>query len=275
MLAEIIGGYWSNSLALLSDAGHMFTDVAALALSFFAMRFAARPATPSKTYGFHRLEILAALANGVALIVLSLFICIEAFHRLREPEAVQGWTLIWISCGGLVVNLISAKLLSHDHHHNLNMRGAFLHVLGDLLGSVAAILAGVLIVWRDWRWADAVFSLFISVLIVYSAWRLVVESVNVLLEGVPAHINPTAVQAALREIAGVQTVHDLHIWTLTSGRNIITAHIVISDGRDGRESQRILQQARALLAQQFALHHATLQIEEPMELVTIQKRKSA
>jgi cobalt-zinc-cadmium efflux system protein len=272
MLAEAAGGYWSNSLALLSDAGHMFTDVAALALSFFALRFAARPATASKTYGFHRLEILAALANGVALIVLSLFISWEAVHRLRAPEAVQGWALIWIACGGLVVNLVSAWMLSHDHQHSLNVRGAFLHVLSDLLGSVAAIVAGVLVVWRDWRWADPAFSLLISVLIVYSAWRLVVESVNVLLEGVPAHINPTAVQTALRNIAGVQTVHDLHIWTLTSGRNIITAHIVV---RDERESQRILQEARALLLKQFALDHATLQLETPTELVTIQRRKTA
>ena len=139
MLAEAIGGYLANSLALLSDAGHMLTDVAALTLSLFAVRFASRPATPRKTYGFYRLEILAALANGVTLIVLSLLICVEAYHRLRSPEAVQGGTLIWISTGGLAVNLISAWMLSHSHDENLNVRGALLHVLGDLLGSVAAI----------------------------------------------------------------------------------------------------------------------------------------
>ena len=270
MLAEVVGGYWSNSLALLSDAGHMFTDVAALALSFFAMRFAARPATPNKTYGFYRLEILAALANGAALIVLSLLICFEAFHRMREPEAVQGWALVWIACGGLVVNLISAKLLSHDHHHSLNVRGAFLHVLGDLLGSVAAIAAGLLIVWRGWLWADAIFSVIISLLIIFSAWRLVIESVNVLLEATPSHINPAAVEAALREIAGVQAVHDLHIWTLTSQRHIITAHLVL---RDSQENQRVLREARTLLAQQFGLLHATLQLEEAPPLVHIQKSR--
>ena len=268
MLAEVAGGYWSNSLALLSDAGHMFTDVAALALSFFAMRFASRPATPNKTYGFYRLEILAALANGATLIVLSLLICYEAVHRMREPEAVQGGTLVWIACGGLIVNLISAKLLSHDHHHSLNVRGAFLHVLGDLLGSVAAIAAGLLIVWRGWLWADAVFSVVISLLIIYSAWRLVIESVNVLLEGTPSHINPAAVEAALREIAGVQAVHDLHIWTLTSQRHIITAHLVL---RDSQANQRVLQEARALLHQQFGLDHATLQLEEAPPLIHIQK----
>ncbi len=272
MLAEVGGGYWSNSLALLSDAGHMFTDVAALALSFFAMRFAARPATPNKTYGFYRLEILAALANGAALIVLSLLICFEAFHRMREPEAVQGWPLVWIACGGLIVNLISAKLLSHDHHHSLNVRGAYLHVLGDLLGSVAAIAAGLLIVWRGWLWADAVFSVIISLLIIYSAWRLVIESVNVLLEGAPSHINLAAVEAALREIAGVQAVHDLHIWTLTSQRHIITAHLVL---RDANENQRVLREARELLLQKFGLDHATLQLEEAPPLVHIQKKKAA
>lgn len=271
MIAEAVGGYWANSLALLSDAGHMFTDVAALALSFLAVRFASRPATPSKTYGFYRLEILAALANGVALIVLSLLICFEAWQRLQQPEAVQGWTLVWISLGGLIVNLISAKLLSHDHQHNLNVRGAFLHVLGDLLGSVAAVAAGLLIVWRDWRWADPLFSVLISLLIIFSAWRLVVESVNVLLEGVPAHLNPAAVEQAMREVADVQAVHDLHLWTLTSGRYIITAHVVV---RDSRASQRILRDLRKLLAERFALDHATLQIEDPAQIVNIQPKKS-
>jgi cobalt-zinc-cadmium efflux system protein len=268
MVAEIIGGYWSNSLALLSDAGHMFTDVAALALSFFAMRFASRPATANKTYGFYRLEILAALANGVALIVLSLLICYEAFHRIREPETVQGWTLICIAGGGFVVNLISAKLLAHDHHHSLNVRGAFLHVLGDLLGSVAAIAAGLLVVWRGWHWADAVFSILISLLIVYNAWRLVIESVNVLLEGTPSHINPATVESALCDIAGVQAIHDLHIWTLTSQRHLITAHLVL---RDSHDHQRVLREARTLLHQKFDLDHATLQLEEAPPLVHIQK----
>lgn len=270
MLAEVVGGYLANSLALLSDAGHMFTDVAALALSYFAIRFATRPATASKTYGFYRLEILAALANGVALIVLSILICYEAWQRLRAPEVVQGWTLVWISLGGLLVNLVSAKLLAHGQRENLNVHGAFLHVLGDLLGSVAAIAAGLLIVWRGWTWADPVFSVLISLLIVYSAWRLVLESVNVLLEGAPAHINPKAVEQALLAVPGVQAVHDLHIWTLTSSRYIITAHVVV---RDSRESTRILREARALLKERFALDHATLQLEEPAQIVNIESRK--
>src|SRR5262245_58937726 len=212
MLAEAIGGYLANSLALLSDAGHMLTDVAALTLSLFAVRFASRPATPRKTYGFYRLEILAALANGVTLIVLSILICVEAYHRLAYPEPVRGWTLIWISTGGLAVNLISAWMLSHSHDENLNVRGALLHVLGDLLGSVAAIAAGVMIIWRGWIWADPVFSFVISLLIIYSSWRLVADAVNVLLEGAPSHINAAAVEEAMRSAPGVRAVHDLHIW---------------------------------------------------------------
>jgi cobalt-zinc-cadmium efflux system protein len=260
MLAEAIGGYLANSLALLSDAGHMLTDVAALTLSLFAVRFASRPATPRKTYGFYRLEILAALANGVTLIVLSLLICFEAYHRLRRPEAVQGWTLIWISAGGLAVNLASAWMLSHSHDENLNVRGALLHVLGDLLGSVAAIAAGVMIIWRGWIWADPVFSVVISLLIIYSSWRLVADAVNVLLEGAPSHINAAAVEEAVRSAPGVRAVHDLHIWTITSGRHAVTAHVVINDAS---ESYRILRELREMLADRFALTHSTIQIEDP------------
>ena len=260
MLAEAVGGYLANSLALLSDAGHMLTDVAALTLSLFAVRFASRPATPRKTYGFYRLEILAALANGVTLIVLSLLICVEAYHRLLRPETVQGWTLIWISTGGLAVNLISAWMLSHSHDENLNIRGALLHVLGDLLGSVAAIAAGVMIIWRGWVWADPLFSVVISLLIIYSSWRLVADAVNVLLEGAPSHINAAAVEEAMRSSPGVRAVHDLHIWTITSGRHAVTVHVVINDAS---ESYRILRELREMLARRFALTHSTIQIEDP------------
>jgi cobalt-zinc-cadmium efflux system protein len=260
MIAEAVGGYLANSLALLSDAGHMLTDVAAIALSLVAVRFASRPATPSKTYGFYRLEILAALANGVTLILLSLWICLEAWQRLHAPETVRGQAMVWISAGGLVINLISAALLSRDHKESLNVRGAYLHVLGDLLGSVAAILAGLLILWRGWNWADPVFSVIISLLIIFNAWRLVVDSVNVLLEGTPSHINPAAVAEAIRSVPGVRQVHDLHIWTITSGRYAVTAHVVV---HDASESYRVLRELRALLASRFDLNHSTIQIEDP------------
>lgn len=274
MIAEAVGGYLANSLALLSDAGHMLTDVAALALSLLAVRFASRPATPNKTYGFYRLEILAALANGVTLIVLSVLICIEAYHRFFQPEAVQGLTLVWISVGGLVVNIISAWLLSRSHQHsNMNMRGAYLHVMGDLLGSVAAIAAGILILWRGWNWADPLFSVVISLLIVYNSWRIVADAVNVLLEGAPSHINPSAVEQAMREVAGVRAIHDLHIWTITSDRHVLTAHIVVSSAD---ESCRVLREIRALLADRFKLAHSTIQIEDPTfsTVVNFKKRES-
>jgi cobalt-zinc-cadmium efflux system protein len=274
MLAEAIGGYWANSLALLSDAGHMFTDVAALALALFAAWFASRPATQNKTYGFYRLEILAALVNGVTLIALSVLICVEAYHRFRQPEEVQGWALVWIAVGGLVVNMVSAWLLSRSHaHDNLNMRGAYLHVLGDLLGSVAAIAAGVLIVWKGWRWADPLFSVVISLLIVWNSWRIVAESVNVLLEGVPSHISPAAVEQAIKTIHGVREVHDLHIWTITSGRHVLTAHVVVANAD---QSCRVLREVRALLAERFDLSHSTIQIEDPTfaTVVNFKKKES-
>jgi cobalt-zinc-cadmium efflux system protein len=271
MLAEAIGGYFANSLALLSDAGHMLTDVASLALSLLAVRFASRPATPRKTYGFYRLEILAALANGVILMVLSLLICYEAYGRLRQPEEVHAWTLIWVSVGGLIVNLISARLLSRVHADDLNLRGAFLHILGDLFGSVAAIAAGVLIVWRGWYWADPVFSIVISLLIIYSSWRLLSDAVNVLLEGTPSHINLATVEQAMKTIAGVRAVHDLHIWTITSDRHAVTAHVVIGDLS---ESYRILRSLRAMLAERFALTHATIQLEDPLLSAMVEIKKS-
>ena len=274
MIAEAAGGYLANSLALLSDAGHMFTDVAALSLSLFAVRFASRPATSSKTYGFYRQEILAALANGVTLIVLSVLICIKAYHRFFQPEDVKGWTLVWISIGGLVVNIVSAWLLSRSHHRdNLNMRGAYLHVMGDLLGSVAAIAAGVLIVWRGWYWADPLFSVIISLLIVYNSWRIVADAVNVLLKGAPSHINPSAVEHAMREIGGVRAIHDLHIWTITSDRHVLTAHIVVTSAD---ESCRVLREVRALLTDRFKLAHSTIQIEDPTfaTIVNFKKKES-
>lgn len=260
LVAEAIAGYLANSLALLSDAGHMFSDVAALGLSWLAMRFAARPATIHKTYGLQRLEILAALMNGVTLIALSIFIVVEAWHRFAVQEVVKGELLMYVSLGGLLVNLVAAWLLAREGHSNLNMRGAFLHVVGDLLGSLAAVIAGGLIVWKGWYWADPLFSLLISGLIVFNSWRLVAEAVNILLEGTPAHIDAREVEQALREVAGVQGIHDLHIWTITSGRHAVTAHVVV---REASESRRILREIQSLLAARFELTHSTIQIEDP------------
>ena len=261
MLAEAIGGFLTNSLALLSDSGHMLADVAALVLAMLALWFASRPVTTSKTYGYYRLEILAALANGVALVVISLLIFYEAFERIKtpkRPEEILGYEVIWIATGGLVVNLISAWLLHSASEENLNIRGAFLHVLADALGSVGAIAAG-LIIWRwGWTLADPIISIVMSLLIVYSSWHLIRESVNILLEGTPSHINVRAVIASMHEVRGVTDVHDLHVWTISSGKDALSAHVTVTNGAEHRATLEALQER---LQRDFNIGHVTIQLE--------------
>jgi cobalt-zinc-cadmium efflux system protein len=253
MIAEAVGGWLTNSLALLADAGHMLTDVAALTLTLAAIWFAARPATPKKTYGYYRYEILAAFINGIALVLLSLWVIYEAFERWNAPPEIQGLGLTVVAVGGLLVNLSAAYLLHGDHAHDLNMRGAWLHVIGDALGSVTAITAGVLILVFDWVWADAVGSVLISLIIVFSAW---------LLEGTPAHINLTAVEEAIRETESVEDVHDLHVWTITSGMEALSVHVVHSDAIS---QTRLLRKIRQRLHDEFGIDHLTIQLETPEE----------
>jgi cobalt-zinc-cadmium efflux system protein len=258
MIAEAVGGWWTNSLALLADAGHMLTDVAALTLTLFAFWFAARPATERKTYGYYRLEILAAFVNGIALVLLSLWIIYEAVGRWRSPPEVKGLQLSLIAGGGLLVNIAAAWLLSSDHEHDLNLRGAWLHVMGDLLGSVAAILAGVLILAFGWVWADALGSILISLIIIFGAWRLILDSVNVLLEGTPAHISLPAVESAILETEGVGGVHDLHVWTISSGIDALSAHISHDESVQHSE---LLAAIRQKLHDRFGIDHLTIQME--------------
>jgi cobalt-zinc-cadmium efflux system protein len=258
MIAEGVGGWLSNSLALIADAGHMLTDVAALALTLSAMWFAGRPATSKKTYGYYRLEILAAFVNGVVLALLSLWIVYEAFERLQDPPAVNAAQMLVIASGGLVVNIVAAYLLHSDHKHDLNIRGAFLHVMGDLLGSVAAIAAGIVILAAGWLWADAFCSILISVIIIVSACRLILESVNVLLEGTPRHIDLAAVERLILDTDGVAGVHDLHVWTISSGIDALSAHI--SHG-DSVAHGDLLLKVRRRLHDQFGIDHLTIQME--------------
>jgi cobalt-zinc-cadmium efflux system protein len=262
MLAEAIGGFATNSLALLSDAGHMLADVASLLLALLALWFSARPITAKKTYGYYRMEILAALANGAALVVISLLISYEAFQRIKYPENVQGFEVLLIAIGGLVVNAISAYVLHAASAENLNMRGAFLHVMGDALGSVGAIVAGFLI----WRWglllADPLISIVMCLLIIYSSWRLILESMNILLEGTPSHINIHAVVEAMHAVPGVSSVHDLHVWTISSGRNALSAHVTIEPGVSHKTALEGLQEQ---LRSGFNIGHLTIQIESPDE----------
>ncbi len=258
MFAEAFGGWFSNSLALIADAGHMLTDVAALILTLAAIWFAARPATAKKTFGYYRLEILAAFVNGIALVVISLFVIYEAFDRFYAAPEIKGYELTAIAVGGLIVNLIAAYLLHADHEHDLNMRAARLHVIGDALGSIAAIVAGGLIIAFGWTWADAASSFLISLIIIFGAWNLIRESVNILLEGTPAHINLKSLEETIRTTENVADVHDLHVWTITSGMEALSAHIV---HQPNVSQTRLLKNVRRRLHDEFGIDHLTIQLE--------------
>jgi cobalt-zinc-cadmium efflux system protein len=260
MLAEAFGGWWTGSLALFADAGHMLADVAALTLALVAVWFAARAATPGKTFGYYRLEILAAFINGVALVLIALFIFYEAYIRWLAPTPVRSGTMTAIAAGGLAINLLCARLLHTERHDDLNVRGAWLHIMTDALGSVGAIVAGVVITFSGWYAADPLISAVISVLIVWSAWHLIREATNVLLEGTPAHINLAAVEEAILETEGVSDVHDLHIWTITSGREALSAHVIHADSIS---QSMLLKELRTKLHDLFGVDHLTLQMETP------------
>jgi cobalt-zinc-cadmium efflux system protein len=258
MLAEVAGGVAAKSLALLADAGHMLTDVAAIGLALFASRLARRPATREKTYGYLRLEILAALVNGTALFVISGGIVWEAVRRLGQPPDVRPGILFGVAVAGLIANVVAMRILHDGHDHSLNVRGAYLHILSDILGSMGAIVAAVVIFATGWNAVDAVVSIVIALLILISAWRLVRESVDILLEGTPAHISLDDVQARLAEIPGVNNVHDLHVWTVTSGVVAMSGHVVVGDAAI---NQRVLEAAQRRL-EALGIGHITMQIEQ-------------
>lgn len=261
MVAEAIGGYLTHSLALLADAGHMLSDVGSLALSLIAMRFAAKPRTPQMTYGYYRAEILAALVNGVTLVVISIFIFYEAIARFQSPPEVQSIPMLAVAVVGLVLNLFSAFILSRKKDASLNVRGAFLHVLADTLGSVGAIAAGIVMLTTGWYLADPIISVLIAMLIVFSSWRLLKESVTVLMEGAPSHIDLREIEAAMKTVPNVVEVHDLHVWTVTSGFDAVSAHIAVENCETMAEAQDILSRMRELFKRKFGIEHATIQIE--------------
>jgi cobalt-zinc-cadmium efflux system protein len=227
MVVEALGGWLAGSLALLADAGHMLTDVAALGLSLLTAVIGARPADDRKTYGYRRWEILAAAINALALFAIAGWVVLEAVQRLREPRPVAGGLLLAVALAGLVVNAVSLRVLHGSHSHNLNARGAYLHVLGDLLGSAAAVLAGGIILATGWTPADPILSVFVALLLVVSGWRLLRESLDVLLEAVPPGISMQEVERRMRAVAGVADVHDLHVWTVRSGLLAMSGHAVV------------------------------------------------
>ena len=257
MLAEAAGGIAARSLALLADAGHMLADVAAIGLALFAARMARLPATPERTFGYLRIEILAALANGAVLFAIVVGIAIEAVRRLRHPAPVNAPVLLGIAAVGFAANIAAARILHHGHDHSLNQRAAFLHVIGDLLGSLAALVAGGIILATGWTPADPILSIAISLLVLVSAWRLVRESVDVLLEAAPAHIPLAAVHDRLASVPGVSSVHDLHVWTVTSGVVAMSGHLVV---RNPAEHQRVLEEVQGRMGE-FGIGHVTVQME--------------
>lgn len=257
LVAEVVGGVLSNSLALLADAGHMLTDVGALALSLFVAWFSRQPATPQKTYGYLRWEILAALINGAVLLLASAFILYESVRRIASPEPIGGGLMLVVAVLGLGVNSVSAWLLHGSAHHSMNIKAAYLHVLGDLLGSIAAIVAAVLVRWQGWLVADPIASIVMTGLIVAGAWRLVREAVDVLLEATPKHIELDSLRLAMSQVRGVGEVHDLHVWTLTSGVVAMSAHAVAPDAA---EHQRVLEDLHVAVGR-FGILHATIQLE--------------
>jgi len=255
-LAEVAGGVLSGSLALLADAGHMVTDVMALALALFAAWSARRPPDPARTYGYQRAEILAALVNGVVLILIAVMIFVEAWKRLAHPPEVEAGLMGGVAAGGLLVNIVAAWILHGDH--GMNQRAAFLHVLGDLLGSVGALTAAVLIWAFDWTWADPAASALIGAFIVAGAVRLVLEALNVLMEGAPSHLDTRDIEGCLGRLAGVAGVHDLHVWTLGGRTPLLTAHLVLDHSRPAGV---VLRQATELLRRDYGIEHSTLQLE--------------
>jgi cobalt-zinc-cadmium efflux system protein len=258
LVVEVLGAFWTGSLALAADAGHMFADVGGLGLALFASWIATRPPTPAKTYGYQRAEILAALLNSLVLLVLAGAILYEAFQRLREPHPVPGGPLLVIGVLGLSANAVSAWMLRRHAHGNLNVRAAYLEVMGDALGSVGVLVAAVVIMVTRWTPIDSLVSMAIGLFIVVRTWRLLAQVVNVLLEGTPPHLDIGEIEAAMRSVAGVRRVHELHVWTLTSGRDAMSAHVVVDDMR---ESDRLLEELHRVLHARFGVDHTTIQLE--------------
>ncbi|MCB8915217.1 MAG: cation transporter [Thermoleophilales bacterium] len=258
MFAEIIGGLLTDSLALLADAGHMLSDSFSLFLALGAVALAARPATPRRTYGYKRAEILAALINGVLLVVVSVWIVIEAINRIGDPPDVLGGWMLVVAVAGLAVNLIAARVLARSAGESLNVKAALRHVLADVAGSVGVILAAVIILTTGWELADPIVSIVISVLIATSAWSILRDSVDVLLEAAPPGLDTEEIGYSMASLSGVDQVHDLHIWQITSGMPMLSAHVLVAPESDCHGIRRELE---VLLDREYGIDHTTLQVE--------------
>lgn len=259
MIAEVVGALVTGSLALLADAAHMLTDVGGLALALLAIRFAAREATPQLTYGYLRTEVLSALTNAVVLLLLTVYILYEAYQRFLAPPEILSGPMLIVAAIGLVVNLISMRLLAGGSAESLNVKGAYLEVLGDMLGSVGVIVAALIIMWTGWRLADPIMGAGIGLFIVPRTWILLKQVTHILMEGTPPNVDLGLLERNLMEISGVTAVHDLHVWTVTSGFDAMSCHLVVADLSKGRE---VLQRARRVMKDNFGIDHVTIQVED-------------
>jgi cobalt-zinc-cadmium efflux system protein len=267
LVVEVVGALWTGSLALAADAGHMLTDVGGLALALFAIWIAGRPPTPAKTFGYYRVEILAALVNALVLLAVAGIILVEAYQRVLAPREVLGPPMLAIAVLGLAINLIGAFLLHRSAEASLNVRGAYLEVVADAVSSLAVVVAALVVTLTGWTLVDPLVSGAIAAFIVPRTWRLLSQAVNVLLEGTPAHLELGAIEGAMLRVPGVRRVHDLHVWTLTSGREAMSAHVVVADVG---ESQRLLDELHAVLHARFGIDHTTIQLEtEPAPVLRI------
>jgi cobalt-zinc-cadmium efflux system protein len=260
LIVEVVGGILTNSLALLADAGHMLTDVGGLGLALFAIRFAERPATPGRTYGYYRVEILAAVVNAVVLIGVSLYVLYEAYERFRNPPEVESRAMLLVAAVGLAVNIAGMLILRAGSRESLNMKGAYFEVLSDTLTSVGVIVAGLIMLTTGWYYADPLISAGIGLFIFPRTWALLKEAVGVLLEGAPADVNLTALREAVAGVPGVAGAHDLHVWSLTSGVNAMSVHVVLADGA---AHDAVLAAVSERVTSDFKIGHATVQVESP------------
>jgi cobalt-zinc-cadmium efflux system protein len=260
VIAEAVAGYFAHSLALLSDAGHNFADAAALAFSWYAVWIAKKPAHQQMTYGYHRVGILAALVNAVSLVVIALFIFIEAIDRLRNPQPVHGWLMIAVAAIAITVNLLIGVWMHAGAKHDLNVRSAYVHMIGDAVSAFGVVLAGAIVVLTGWRLADPIVSFLIAALILFSSWGVLKESLCVLLEGTPAGMDMLAVEQCIGKVPGVLNVHDLHVWTVGPGAIACSCHILVAE-QSIREGQQILKAVVAALEQNHSINHTTVQVE--------------
>ncbi len=268
MVAEVAGGILSGSLALLADAGHMLTDAASIGLALLAMHFADRPPSARRTFGYHRLEILAALLNALTLWVIAAWVVVEASHRFRDLPDVDGGLMLSVGAVGLVVNVLAAWILHRSAGHSVNVEGAFRHVMADLLGSVGVVVSGVLVWALGWTLADPILSVIIGILILLSTWRLLAKVVHVLLEGAPDHIDVSRLCRELEGVEGVVQVHDMHVWTISEGYDALAAHVVVDPDYPGSRLEPVLRRLRAIASRDFGIQHVTIQVEQSLDHCT-------